>query len=94
MIHLRGGPGVETQLLLPEPAAVRFLQFGLQTQRLVCLGKSAFARGNPETDLIPDNGHRLHVWDLSALGSPKYMTTVRWDSTTYELLYHLPHWLR
>jgi len=39
LIHLHGGPGVVARLLLPETPPVRFLQFGLLAERLVCIGK-------------------------------------------------------
>ncbi|KAF5352734.1 hypothetical protein D9756_005911 [Leucocoprinus leucothites] len=70
VIHLHGGPSVETKLLLPEAVPVRFLQFGLLTERLVCL----------------DSGHHLHIWDLSPVGSPKHMATVRWNPVTFMIL--------
>ncbi|KXN88842.1 hypothetical protein AN958_06711 [Leucoagaricus sp. SymC.cos] len=63
VIYLHGGPAVESKLLLPEAVPVQFLQFSLSTERLACL----------------DTGNCLHVWDLSSLGSPKYITMVRWD---------------
>ncbi len=39
VIHLHGGPGVETKLMLPEAISVRFLQFGIPADKLVCLGE-------------------------------------------------------
>jgi syntaxin-binding protein 5 len=38
IVHIFGGPGVESKLLLPEPVRTRFLQFALSLYKLVCVG--------------------------------------------------------
>ena len=37
-IHLFGRPGVQCKVNLPEPAAVRLLQFSFSTFSVVCIG--------------------------------------------------------
>ncbi|KAJ7651666.1 WD40 containing snare-dependent exocytosis protein [Mycena polygramma] len=62
-IHIFGGPSVETQVSLPEPVKVKFLQFSSSTFQLVCL----------------DEKSQLHMWDLSTFGKPKFVASARFD---------------
>lgn len=43
-IHIFGAPAVESTLSLPEPVAVKFLQFSLSNYRLVCVGANYSCR--------------------------------------------------
>ncbi|CAK5280636.1 unnamed protein product, partial [Mycena citricolor] len=65
-VHIFGGPSVEIQLVLPEPAKVRFLSFANATFQLVCL----------------DERSQLYVWELSAFGKPKLVAATRFDNAT------------
>ncbi|KAJ6503249.1 WD40 containing snare-dependent exocytosis protein [Mycena vitilis] len=62
-IHIFGGPSVESQVSLPEPVKVKFLQFSSSTFQLVCL----------------DEKSQLHMWDLSTFGKPKFVASARFD---------------
>jgi len=63
VIYLFGRPGVETELRLPEAREVKFLQFASSVYYLICLDAQSF----------------LHVWDLSAHGRPRLLTSVQFD---------------
>ena len=38
IIRLMGAPGVETEIALPAPAPVKFLEFAANISRLLCIG--------------------------------------------------------
>ncbi|KAF7311134.1 WD40 containing SNARE-dependent exocytosis protein [Mycena chlorophos] len=63
-VHVFGGPSVEAKLLLPEPLAVKFVQFAQATFQVVCL----------------DAGSHLHIWDLSVFGRPKLVASAKFDN--------------
>ncbi|KAF9502306.1 hypothetical protein BDN71DRAFT_1437870 [Pleurotus eryngii] len=68
VVSIFGSPGVQCQVSLREPVAVRFLQFAVSIQRLVCL----------------DGSNQLHVWDLEELSQnkPKYLITAKFDEAS------------
>ncbi|KAJ3721812.1 lethal giant larvae like, C-terminal-domain-containing protein [Lentinula raphanica] len=62
-IELLGKPGVACRITLPDPHEVRVLHISPSTFKLLCL----------------DDHDKLYVWDLSAYGQPKLLTTARFN---------------
>ncbi|KAJ8475032.1 hypothetical protein ONZ45_g15752 [Pleurotus djamor] len=67
-IALFGSPGVQCQISLREPVAVKFVQFASSLNRLVCL----------------DANNDLHLWDLEDLlqNLPKHLGTAKFDEAS------------
>ncbi|KAK0466348.1 WD40 containing snare-dependent exocytosis protein [Desarmillaria tabescens] len=65
LLFIWGKPGVEIKLSIPERIGAKFVQFSVSTFQIVCL----------------DNTNRLHVWDLSNYGYPKYVCSALFDQT-------------
>ncbi|KAF9041832.1 hypothetical protein BDZ89DRAFT_1060198 [Hymenopellis radicata] len=66
-IQIFGRPGVYVLLSVPDRAAVKFLQISTSTFSLVCV----------------DEHSRLHLWDLSNYGRPKYITSASFDNVKF-----------
>jgi syntaxin-binding protein 5 len=62
-IHLFGRPGVECLIPVPDRNKLKILLFALSVYKLIAV----------------DVQNRLHVWDLTTIGKPKLLTSVRFD---------------
>ncbi|KAK0246422.1 WD40 containing snare-dependent exocytosis protein [Armillaria nabsnona] len=65
LLFIWGKPGVDIKLSIPERNGAKFVQFSVSTFQIVCL----------------DNTNRLHIWDLSNYGYPKYVCSALFDQT-------------
>lgn len=65
LLFIWGKPGVDIKLSIPERNGAKFVQFSVSTFQIVCL----------------DNTNRLHIWDLSNYGFPKYVCSALFDQT-------------
>ncbi|KAI0322973.1 WD40-repeat-containing domain protein [Amylostereum chailletii] len=63
VIHILGAPGVETEIKLPNPIPVKFLEFATNIFKLLCI----------------DENDKLYLWDLTHLGQIKLDATCRLD---------------
>lgn len=71
-----------------KPFLYSFFNLALLQTGWLALVSTHLIQGPPNTrPYTPtDNRHQLHIWDLSPLGPPKHMATVRWDPVTYDFM--------
>ncbi len=85
-IQVFGRPGVSILLSVPDRAAVKFLQISTSTYSLVCVGMQYYTHQRPFTHAQADEHSRLHLWDLSNYGRPKYVTSASFDNVKFVML--------
>ena len=81
-IRIFGAPGVETNLSPPSHVPIKFLQFATNVFKLVCIGEYGIVPLVHGFHLWPgfvDGNHRLHLWDLTALGQIKLEASMYFD---------------